>query len=184
VARFAEPLVLTVFGPKYAPAIPVLQIYACVMVIACFDFSPPLRAINQTRPLVTSNLAAAICGGIALVVLLPVIGLAGAALTLVVSGFVEAVYNAWCVGRLYGVAQRALVPWARIARVLACVLGAALPLLALTWQRSLSLPGVVLASTLYLALFVGLLLAMGVEEAITMLRRVRKALGIAAAGDS
>jgi O-antigen/teichoic acid export membrane protein len=184
VARFAEPLVLTVFGPKYAPAVPVLQIYACVMVIACFDFSPPLRAINQTRPLVTSNLAAAICGGIALVVLLPVIGLAGAALTLVVSGFVEAVYNAWCVGRLYGVAQRALVPWARIARVLACVLGAALPLLALTWQRSLSLPGVVLASTLYLALFVGLLLAMGVEEAITMLRRVRKALGIAAAGDS
>jgi O-antigen/teichoic acid export membrane protein len=184
VARFAEPLVLTVFGPKYAPAVPVLQIYACVMVIACFDFSPPLRAINQTRPLVASNLAAAICGGIALVVLLPVIGLAGAALTLVVSGFVEAVYNAWRVGQLYGIAQRALVPWARIARVLACALGAALPLLALTWHRSLALPGVLLASVLYLALFTGLLLVSGVEEAITMVRRIGRSLGLTSTSDS
>jgi O-antigen/teichoic acid export membrane protein len=184
VARFAEPLVLTVFGPKYGPAVPVLQIYACVIVIACFDFSPPLRAINQTRPLVTSNLAAAICGSIALVILLPIVGLVGAALTLVISGFVEAVYNAWCVGRLYGIPQRNLVPWGRIARVLLCAAGAAIPLLTIMWHRPVGIVGVMLASVSYLALFTGLILATGVEEAVAVARRMGKALGVAPSRDS
>jgi O-antigen/teichoic acid export membrane protein len=184
LAWFAEPLVLTVFGPKYGPAVPILQIYALVMVIACFDFSPPLRAINQTRPLVTSNLAAAIAGGLTLILLLPVAGLAGAALTLVVSGFVEAAYNAWCVGRLYKVPQRNLVPWGRATRVAACAAGAALPLIGFTWHLRVGVPGILLSSVIYLALFAGLLMATGVEEAVTLARRVGKSLGIASSADS
>jgi O-antigen/teichoic acid export membrane protein len=184
LAWFAEPLVLTVFGPKYGPAVPVLQVYALVIVIACFDFSPPLRAINQTRPLVTSNLAAAMGSGLTLIFLLPVAGLVGAALTLVVSGFVEAAYNAWCVGRLYGVRQRNLVPWGRAARVALCATGAALPVIGLTWHLRIGIPGVVLSSVIYLVLFVGLLMASGVEEAITLARRIGKSLGVASFGGS
>jgi O-antigen/teichoic acid export membrane protein len=177
LAWFATPLVLKVFGPKYGPAIPVLEIYAFVIVVACFDFSPPLRAINQTRPLVASNLAAAIASGLALVFLLPIAGLAGAALTLVVSGFVEAAYNAWRVGQLYGVKQRNLVPWRRAALVALCAGGAALPMIALTWRQHVGIPAVMLASVLYLALFAALLMATGVEEAITPARRALNAIG-------
>ena len=175
---FAEPLVLTVFGPKYLPAVAVLRVYALVIVIACFDFSPPLRAINQTRPLVTSNLAAAIASALALVFLLPIAGLVGAALTLVISGFVEASYNAWCVGRLYKIPQRALVPWRRSALVALCAVGAALPLLWLTWHLRVGIVGVMLASVIYVAVFAVLLVATGVEEAITLGRRILKALRV------
>jgi O-antigen/teichoic acid export membrane protein len=172
LAWFAEPLVVTVFGPKYRPAIVVLQIYALVMIVACFDFSPPLRAINKTRPLVTSNFAAAIFGGLTLIVLLPILGLAGASLTLVVSGFVEAAYNAWCVGRFYRIRQRNLVPWGRALRVALCAAAAALPLLALTWHQRVGMLGVVISSVLYLGLFAAFLRVAAVEEAITLARRV------------
>jgi O-antigen/teichoic acid export membrane protein len=182
LAWFAEPLVLAVFGPKYRPAIAVLQIYALVMVVACFDFSPPLRAINKTRPLVTSNLAAAIGGGLTLVFLLPIAGLVGAALTLVVSGSVEAAYNAWCVGRFYGIPQRNLVPWGRAVRVALCAAAAALPLIALTWHQHSGILGVIVASLIYLALFAALLKVTGVEEAITLARRVRDSVASAAFG--
>jgi O-antigen/teichoic acid export membrane protein len=182
LAWFAEPLVLKVFGAKYGPAIPLLQVYALVIVAACFDFSPPLRAVNQTRPLVTSNLAAAIASGVALVFLLPVVGLVGAALALVVSSFVEATYNAWCVGRLYGVTLRKLLPWARTALVALCAVVAALPVIAITWRLRVGIPGVMIASVLYLALFAALLKTTGVEEAITLARRMRNSLAIAAFG--
>ena len=52
VAWYAEPFVLKVFGAGYRPAVPVLQWYGLVIVCACFDFSPLLRAVNKTRPLV------------------------------------------------------------------------------------------------------------------------------------
>jgi O-antigen/teichoic acid export membrane protein len=182
LAWFAEPLVLKVFGVNYRPAVPLLQVYAFVMVMACFDFSPPLRAINQTRPLVTSNLAAAIASGVTLVFLLPVAGLVGAAVALAMSSFVEAAYNAWCVGRLYGITLRKLLPWARTALVALCAVLAALPVIAVTWRLRVGITGVMLASVLYFALFAVLLMATGVEEAITLARRMRKSLAIAAFG--
>jgi O-antigen/teichoic acid export membrane protein len=184
LAWFAQPLVLNVFGPKYGPAVPVLQVYGLVIVIACFDFSPPLRAINQTRPLVTSNLVAAIASGLVLVFLLPLAGLIGAALTLVVSGLVEATYNAWCVGRLYGIPQRNLVPWRGTASVALCAAGAALPVVAFTWSLQMGIPGIMFASVIYFALFVALLMATRVEEAITLVQRIGKALGVKAFGGS
>jgi O-antigen/teichoic acid export membrane protein len=180
MAWFARPLVLNVFGAKYLPAVAVLQVYALVMVVACFDFSTLLRAINQTKPLVASNLTSAIASGVALFFLLPVAGLVGVAVALVVSSFVEAAYNAWCVRRFYGVTLRKLVPWARAAQVALCAAVVAVPVIVVTSRVRVGMTGVMLASVLYLILFAVLLMATGVEEAITLARRVRNSLAIVA----
>jgi O-antigen/teichoic acid export membrane protein len=182
LAWFAEPLVFKVFGPSYRAAVPVLQIFTLVIVAACFDFSPALRAINKTRPLVTSNLVAAIVSGVALIFLVPAAGLVGATLALVVASFVEDAYRAWAVGRLYGVTLRKLLPWMRTAQVALCAVVAALPVVVLTWQGRGGMVGVIFGSLLYLALFAALLMATGVEEAITLARRVRASLALAAFG--
>jgi len=182
LAWFAEPLVFKVFGLSYRAAVPVLQVYTLVILAACFDFSPPLRAINKTRPLVTSNLVAAIASGIALIFLVPVAGLVGATLALVVAGFVEDIYRAWAVGKLYGVTLRKLLPWMRTAQVALCAVVAALPVVAVTWGGRGGMAGVIFGSLFYLALFAALLMAIGVEEAITLARRVRATLTVAAFG--
>jgi O-antigen/teichoic acid export membrane protein len=150
------------------------------MVVACFDFSTLLRAINQTKPLVASNLTSAIASGVALFFLLPVAGLVGVAVALVVSSFVEAAYNAWCVRRFYGVTLRKLVPWARAAQVALCAAVVAVPVIVVTSRVRVGMTGVMLASVLYLILFAVLLMATGVEEAITLARRVRNSLAIVA----
>jgi O-antigen/teichoic acid export membrane protein len=182
LAWFAEPLVFKVFGTGYRAAVPVLQIYTLVIVAACFDFSPPLRAINKTHPLVTSNLVAGIASGVALIFLVPIAGLVGATLALVVAGFVEDAYRAWAVARLYGVTLRKLLPWMRMVRVALCAVVAALPVIAVTWGGRGGMAGVILGSLFYLALFAALLMAIGVEEAITLARRVRATLALAAFG--
>ena len=141
-----------------------------------------MRAINKTRPLVTSNLVAAIASGIALIFLVPVAGLVGATLALVVAGFVEDIYRAWAVGKLYGVTLRKLLPWMRTAQVALCAVVAALPVVAVTWGGRGGMAGVIFGSLFYLALFAALLMAIGVEEAITLARRVRATLTVAAFG--
>ena len=97
VAWYAEPLVLKTFGAAYRPAIPVLQWYALVIVRSCFDFAPLLRAINKTRPFITSCAVTALANALTLVVLLPAYGIVAAAVGLVVANFAEAAYLALCV---------------------------------------------------------------------------------------
>jgi O-antigen/teichoic acid export membrane protein len=175
LAWYAEPLIVNVFGASYRPAIPILQIYGFVMVRSCFDFSLLLRAINRTRPVVTGNLAAAIAAGLSLVFLLPVAGVVGAMISVVVSTFVEAAYLGWSSGRLYQVSAAQIVPWGAVAKVAFCALAAAV----VFWvSRGLhvGLVGVMIGSAIYLAIFVAALLATRVQEAIAVIRRVLSAL--------
>src|SRR6185437_13809603 len=71
IFRYAEPLIVTVFGASYRQAAVVMHLYMLVVIRECFDFAPALRAINRTRPLVESNIAALVTCGIALLVLVP-----------------------------------------------------------------------------------------------------------------
>jgi O-antigen/teichoic acid export membrane protein len=173
VAWYAQPLIISVFGESYRPAIPVLQIYALVVVRCCFDFSPPLRAINKTRPLVSSNLAAALANGLSLVFLLPVAGVVGAAAALAISNWVEAAYLAWSVKRLYGVGLRDVLPWRAVAQVAGCAVAAAAVVFGTTWKLEVGLPMLTLLSALYLALFAGLLMLVRVQEAVALMRRLK-----------
>jgi O-antigen/teichoic acid export membrane protein len=179
LAWYAEPLVIKVFGANYRPAIPILQIYGFVMVRACFDFSPLLRAINRTRPIVTGNLAAVIAAGLSLVFLLPVAGVVGAIISVVISNFVEAVYLGWSACRLYEVSVAQIVPWGAVTKVAFCALAAAALVFGASRGLHVGLIGVVIGSAAYLAVFVALLLATRVQEAAAIIRRVLSSISIA-----
>jgi O-antigen/teichoic acid export membrane protein len=49
--RFADTIVMTLFGQEYLLAVPVFQIYLLVLFREIVDFAVPLRAINQTAQL-------------------------------------------------------------------------------------------------------------------------------------
>lgn len=176
VMRFAHPLVVTVFGRSYAPAALVLQIYMLVVVRECFDFAPALRAINCTRPLVGGNVASIVACGALLAALIPLAGIAGAMLAVVLSTLVEAVWLGRATMRSYGVGLRELIPWGSTGKVAAAALVAAAVLATPAWGQILGRGGMVLGSLAYLAAFTLLLLGLRVPEAYALLAWARRLL--------
>jgi O-antigen/teichoic acid export membrane protein len=173
MAWYAEPLVVKAFGGSYRPAIPVLQWYALVIVCACFDFSPLLRAINKTRSFLTAGVVAMLANGLTLVVLLPVMGVVGAAVGLAVSNLVSTVWLGFSVSRLYGSGVRRLLPWTAVAKVGACAAGSAVIAFGITFESRATLLGAACGSVLFGAVFVALLKATGLEEANALFRRLK-----------
>jgi O-antigen/teichoic acid export membrane protein len=165
VAWYAEPLVVTAFGASYRPAIPVLQWYALVIVCACVDFSPLLRAINKTRPFVAAGVVTALANGFTLVVLLPIMGIVGAAVGLVVANFVATLYLGLSASHLYRGGVRQLLPWAAVVKVAMCAAGSAVIAFGITFASRTTLLGAAGGSLLYGAVFVALLKTTRLEEA-------------------
>jgi O-antigen/teichoic acid export membrane protein len=176
-ARYAAPLINTIFGHKYAPAAAVMQIHMLFLVRACFDFSPAVRAINKTRALVYSNVAGLAANACALTVLLPLAGIRGAVGALVISSIVEALVLGIQAGRFYKVPLAKFIPWKGVAKVAAATLLAGVILLIPQWDRDWGLPGIAVVSCLYYA-SVGILLRVAkVPEAEVLLRRVKNFVG-------
>jgi O-antigen/teichoic acid export membrane protein len=176
VVWYAGPLVLEAFGAAYRPAIPVLQWYAVVIVRACIDFSPLLRAINRTRPFVTSGLLAGLLNAVALAVLLPATGIVGAAIALGLANVVDALYLGFVVTRCYRCGLRGLLPWRALATVGACAATAAVVAFGATFAWRASFLGAACGSILYGAVFIALVLAARLDEAISLLQRFRPLL--------
>lgn len=174
VIRFARPLVATVFGPSYTPAALVLQIYMLAVIRECFDFAPALRAINCTRPLVGGNVASIIACAALLAALIPVGGVAGAMLAVVLATLVEAVWLGHATMRSYGVTFGELVPWASTGKVAAAALLAAVVLAPSAWGQMLGAGGLALGSMAYLAAFALLILGLRVPEAHALFAWARR----------
>jgi O-antigen/teichoic acid export membrane protein len=177
VAWYAEPLVLTAFGAAYRPAIPLLQWYALVIVCSCFDFSPLLRAINRTRSFIVIGAADVLVIAIALAVLLPLMGIVGAAIALVVDRFVDVFVLGSIVSRQYRCGFRGLLPWTAVAKVGTCAVAGAAIAFGATFQLRGNLLDATCGSVLYGAVFMALLLATQVEEATLLFQRLKTLLG-------
>jgi O-antigen/teichoic acid export membrane protein len=173
VAWYAEPLVLKAFGAAYRPAVPVLQWYALVIVLACFDFAPLLRAINRTRPFVTTGVVTGLGNGLLLAVLLPLTGIVGAAIALGLANVIQLICLGFSVSKLYGCGLRALLPWTAIFKLVMCAAGAALFAFGVTVAWRASILGASGGAILYCAVFVALVLAARVEEATAALQHLR-----------
>ncbi len=177
MAWYAEPLILKLFGGNYRPAVPVLQWYALVVVRSCFDFSPLLRAINKTRPFMTVGLVAVLVNGVTLAILLPKIGVVGAAIGLAATSLADALYQGYCVIRLYRCGFRRLLPWATLLKITYCTILAAVVAFGFTWELRRTFAGSIYGSLLYGAVFTTLLLAARVDEASLLLDRLKSRLG-------
>ncbi len=173
LARFARPLIVTAFGLSYEAAVPVLQIHMLFLVRACVDFSPALRAISKTQPLIYSNTAALLTNALMLLLLLSRWGIRGAVTALVVSSFVEAGVLGWWSAKLYGLPLRRLVPLAGMGKVLIATLAGAVVIVAPAWNLMRGLTGVLLAGVCFFIVVAAVLRFLKVEEAALLWGRLR-----------
>lgn len=174
LARFADTLIVTFFTEEYRPAVLVFQIYMFVLVRESMDFAVPLRAINCTAPIMHSNVLSLAVNAALLAILLPTLGLPGAALAYVVSRAVEGVYLGLRTARAYRIAPGDLASWGDLAKVMVALLLASITLYGSFWTDFFGLPGVPLAATCFTLTYAGLLLLLRVPEAAMLLRRVQR----------
>jgi O-antigen/teichoic acid export membrane protein len=168
VARYAEPLVTLVFGASYVSAALVMQIYMLVVIRECFDFAPALRALNRTRPLVESNVAGLLTCTTAMLVLIPLDGLAGAMIAFVIASYVDVTWQGWRVLQAYRVPLRELLPWWSIAKVALAAAGAGLLIVSSVWTEAFGRLGIALAGVAYVTAFALALLMMRIPEAAVL----------------
>jgi O-antigen/teichoic acid export membrane protein len=168
VARYAQPLVVMVFGSSYLSAALIMQIYMLVVIRECFDFAPALRAVNRTRPLVESNVAGLVACTVAMLVLIPVAGLAGAMIAFVIASYVDVTWLGWRTLQAYGVRLRELLPWWSIARTALAAAVASVLIANSVWTEVFGRAGIMLAGLAYLAAFALLLQVMRIPEAMVL----------------
>ena len=168
VARYAEPLVTLVFGPSYASAAAVMQLYMLVVIRECFDFAPALRAVNRTRPLVESNVAGLLACTVTMLLLIPVAGLPGAMLAFVIASYIDVSWLAWRTLQAYEVSVGELLPWRSIAKTAVAAGVAGLLIASSVWTEVFGRLGIVLAGLAYVAAFAVLLQLMHIPEAMVL----------------
>jgi O-antigen/teichoic acid export membrane protein len=168
VVRYAEPLITIVFGASYQRAALIMQLYMLVVVRECFDFAPALRAVNRTRPLVESNVAGLIACAAAMLLLIPVAGLAGAMGAFIVASYVDALWLGWRTLQSYRVRLGEILPWRSIGKTALAALIAGLLLVNSVWTDSFGRAGIVLAGLCYLVAFAWLLQVMRIPEAMVL----------------
>jgi O-antigen/teichoic acid export membrane protein len=169
VVRYAEPLVTLVFGASYATAAVIMQIYMLVVIRECFDFAPALRAVNRTRPLVESNIAGLLACSLAMLLLIPFLGLPGAMLAFVIGSYVDVTWLAWRTLSAYGIGVRELLPWLSIGKTASAAAMASVLILSSAWTDVFGrAAGVVIGGLVYVAAFALLLQLMRIPEAMVL----------------
>ncbi|MGA7538167.1 MAG: lipopolysaccharide biosynthesis protein [Steroidobacteraceae bacterium] len=180
ILRFARPVIAIVFGRSYVAAAIVLKIYTLVIVRECFDFSPAVRALTWTRPLVESNVLSLLTCAMLLALLVPAAGVAGAMAAVALSTLVDAGWLAYRTMGAYHLSLGELVPWGGMGRTAAAAILAAPILFTFAWSERLGFGGVALGSAAYLVTFALLVLALRVPEAQTLLEWMRRVLPVRA----
>jgi O-antigen/teichoic acid export membrane protein len=178
--EFSHTLIVTLFSRSYEPAVAIFQIYLLVLVREVFDFGVALRAANKTAPIVTSSLFAILLNLLLLVTVVPLWGLPAAALAFVISRWTEGLVLSRSTLRAYNIGVKDLARWSDLGRVALAALFASIVFYGSFWVDYFGLVGVVLGSAVFMALFVALLVAFRVPEAVAMVGRLRKAEPVAA----
>jgi O-antigen/teichoic acid export membrane protein len=177
LARFADTVVTTLFSAEYRAAVPVFQIYMLVLVRETMDFAVPLRAVNRTTPIMFGNGIALALNGLLLWLLLPRLGIQGAALAYVISRAVEGVYLALSTAREYRISTRQLANWGDLLRVIVAAALASVTLVGDFWTEHLGLVGAMAAGVCYLVAYAALLFCLRVPEALLLWQGLRRLPG-------
>jgi O-antigen/teichoic acid export membrane protein len=132
----------------------------------------PLRAINRTMPLLYGNFVSIVVNAICLAILLPTIGLIGAAIAFIIARVIEGLYLARQTARAYETATRGLVKWGDIGKVALAAALASITLATSFWTYAMGLFGVLAAGCCFMAVYVPMLLLLRVPEAVQLKERL------------
>jgi O-antigen/teichoic acid export membrane protein len=137
----------------------------------------PLRALNRTTPLMYSNLVSIVVNAIMLTILLPTVGMLGAAMAFIISRMIEGIYLGQQTARSYAIRARELIKWGDIGKVALAAALAAITLVGSFWTAYMGLFGVLAAACCFMAVYVPLLLLLRLPEALLLRARVQLVLG-------
>jgi O-antigen/teichoic acid export membrane protein len=168
LARFAEVIVITLFTEEYRSTIIIFQTYLLVFLRECLDFGIPLRALNQTKPILHANLFGVAVNFGLMFLLVPVMGVMGAVVAFLISRIIEGSYLGWRTMQAYECSVSEIVPWLDLAKILLAASVAALVLYSDAWTSHWGIIGAMLGAVAYFAIFAALLIALRVQEAITI----------------
>ncbi len=175
LARFAEPLITTLFSDKYLPAVPIFQLYLLTFLRESVDFAVPLRAVDKTAAIMRSNLLALALNVALMMLLLPRWGVLGAVVAFLISRAIEGMYLARATMRAYEINLRALAAWRDLFKVLLSAALATTLIASSFWTEHMGFIGVAFGGAAYLGAFVLLLAWLRVPEAVSLLRLLRSA---------
>jgi O-antigen/teichoic acid export membrane protein len=133
VAWYADILIPWVFTDKYVDAVPLFRVLATVMVIQCFEFSSPLRAISNTKMLLIGNILMLSTNVAVLLVFFRYfseVAIFGPAVGIVSGYMVQLTYFGWAITENYNISVSQLLKWRSLAMIVLCTLAACVPLVA------------------------------------------------------
>ncbi len=174
IAKHAESIVLLLFSSDYLNAVPVMQVFTIFLVRECFDFGVLLRAANRTMAFFHSSVLSLAIHGLGLLLLVPVLGIVGAAVALVLMRVWSGFYLGSKVAKIYSVRARDLLPLPQIGRVSLAAGLAALVLVVPTPDGVWRWPFVLGSSAVFCGIFWGLVLLLRVPEAKDILTTLRR----------
>jgi O-antigen/teichoic acid export membrane protein len=110
------------FTDTYVSATPYFQVFLLLMVRQCFQFSTPLRSVEDNASFAHANLIALVINAALIVTLMPKFGLWGPTLGLVVGQTWTSFYLGTRVLKRYGLPLSELCQWGKLGLALAASL--------------------------------------------------------------
>jgi O-antigen/teichoic acid export membrane protein len=174
--RYAEPLVVTVFSSRFVEAAGLLRWQTGMVAVACLDLALAMRVMGRTSSmLAVSLLTLAVNLGL-LFLLVPRMGIEGAAVALLASHLAALTYLTWRATSILKMPVLEFLPLGGLAQVAVVALAAAVVLVPSFWTESLGILGIGLAAVLYGVVFAILLVSIRLPEALDLLQRIRSQL--------
>ena len=115
---WADPIVRLLFTDAYAAAVPFFQVFLLLMLRQCFQFSTPLRSIEDNKSFAHANLVALLINAAFIIVLMPKYGLWGPTLGLVVGQTWSSFYLGTRVLKRYQLPLSELCQWSKLGLAL------------------------------------------------------------------
>jgi O-antigen/teichoic acid export membrane protein len=123
---WAEPIVRVLFTEAYVAAVPFFQVFLLLMLRQCFQFSTPLRSVEDNKSFAHANLMALAINAALILLLMPRFGLWGPTLGLVAGQTWSSIYLATRVMKRYRLPLSGVCQWSKLGlALLASLLGIA-----------------------------------------------------------
>lgn len=115
---YADVLIPLAFTDQYSRATPIFRILVMVMVIQCFEFSSPLRAVNRNKILLASNVLM-LCVNVGIIIsvfhFMPLYGIYGPAIAIVSAYIVQLMFLGLSITQVYSIPPSQLMKWRSLA---------------------------------------------------------------------
>ncbi len=115
---WADPIVRLLFTDAYAAAAPYFQVFMLLMLRQCFQFSTPLRSVEDNKSFAHANLMALFINAAFIIALMPRYGLWGPTLGLVVGHVWSSIYLGARVLKRFQLPLSQLCQWNKLALAL------------------------------------------------------------------